>query len=107
MITLDFNFNLRTLSGEITTLSAAKALGDLFDAGQTQDEKLLDKKGIWATNLKENSGVITLDRVDAKDLKDLIVRSSGTFDFARKHLKDYIQDKIDSENKESGAKKNK
>jgi hypothetical protein len=94
---LDFNFQIKNYQDE-NVASAKAVIEKVLEQSSNTDENYIDKINNWGKAINKN-GFVDLDAVDAKVLKDMVIKSVAIVTLAKGVLKDYIQKRIDETKK--------
>ena len=94
---LDFNFEITNYQKE-PVAKAKEVLAKVLEQSSNSDENYIDKINNWGEGLLK-TGALELDPVDAKVLKDMVIKSPAIVTLAKGVLKNYIQKRIDETKK--------
>jgi len=91
---LDFNFQIKNSAGR--ELGFAKdTLIMILEGGSNNDERYLDKIEKWTNDIEKSGQIKEIDVVDAKELKQMVIRSGWANNVSKIPIKNFIQKRID------------
>jgi len=94
---LDFNWKIKNWDDQ-EIAPANEVIAKILEQGVNQDERYIDKIDDWGRKLIKDKAV-EVDQVDAKQIRDMVIKSNIAINIAKSSLKNYIQKRIDETTK--------